>query len=70
MKKDILTLLDLEKEDFHHLFSRAIEMKKQEQEGLVERPLQGKVLGLIFDKHSTRTRISFEAAMARMGGAS
>lgn len=68
MKKDILTLLDLEKKDFDHLFKRAAELKEHRRQGLLDMPLQGKSLGLIFDKHSTRTRLSFEAAMAQMGG--
>lgn len=68
MKKDILTLLDLSKEDFELLFKRAFELKKQLKEGAAERTLAGKTLGLIFDKPSTRTRISFEAAIIQLGG--
>ena len=68
MKKDILTLFDLSKEDFDLLFERAIELKKRFKSGITERILGGKTLGLIFDKPSTRTRISFEAAMAQLGG--
>ena len=70
MKKDILTLLDLEKEDFDLLFERAFELKKRHKQGIIDNPLRGKTLGLIFDKHSTRTRLSFEAAMAQLGGTS
>ncbi len=68
MKKDLLSLLDLKKEDFEYLFNRALELKKRHQQGIVDRPLQGKTLGLIFDKKSTRTRIAFETAMIQMGG--
>ncbi len=68
MKKDILTLLDLSKEDFELLFKRAFELKEQLKEGAAERTLAGKTLGLIFDKPSTRTRISFEAAIIQLGG--
>ena len=68
MKKDILTLLDLSKEDFDRLFERAAELKKRFKSGITDRTLGGKTLGLIFDKPSTRTRISFEAAMAQLGG--
>lgn len=68
MKKDILTLLDLTKEDFDRLFERAAELKKRFKSGIADRPLAGKTLGLIFDKPSTRTRVSFEAAMAQLGG--
>ena len=68
MKKDILTLFDLSKEDFDRLFERATELKKRFKSGVTDRTLGGKTLGLIFDKPSTRTRISFEAAMAQLGG--
>ncbi len=70
MKKDILSLLDLEKEDFTHLFERAIQLKKRFKQGITDRPLMGKTLGLIFDKQSTRTRIAFETAMIQLGGTS
>lgn len=68
MKKDILTLLDLTKEDFEVLFKRAVELKEKYKNGIADRPLAGKTLGLIFDKPSTRTRVSFEAAMVQLGG--
>jgi len=68
VKKDILTLLNLTKEDFDLLFERATELKKRFKNGIIDRTLVGKTLGLIFDKPSTRTRISFEAAMAQLGG--
>lgn len=68
MKKDILTLLDLSKEDFDVLFDRAAELKKRVKNGIFDRSLAGKTLGLIFEKPSTRTRVSFEAAMAQLGG--
>lgn len=68
MKKDILTLLDLTKEDFDILFKRAAELKERFKNGVTDRSLRGKTLGLIFEKPSTRTRVSFEAAMAQLGG--
>ncbi|WDP86581.1 MAG: ornithine carbamoyltransferase [Desulfobacter sp.] len=68
MKKDLLSLLDLELNDFEHLFERAIKLKKRHQKGILESLLAGKTLGLIFDKKSTRTRIAFETAMIQMGG--
>lgn len=70
LKKDIATLLDLEKEDFDALFARAAELKKRHRQGIIDTPLRGKTLGLIFDKHSTRTRLSFETAMSQLGGTS
>lgn len=68
MKKDLLSLLDLEKEDFEILFKRAIELKKRYESGILDSQLKGKTLGLIFDKKSTRTRVAFETAMIQMGG--
>lgn len=69
MKKDIRTLLDLGREDFEDLFKRAVEMKQAYQKGIPTPSLSGRTLGLLFDKPSTRTRISFEAAMIQLGGA-
>jgi ornithine carbamoyltransferase len=68
VKKDILTLTDLAREEFEVLFERASELKKRYKKGIADRPLAGKTLGLIFDKPSTRTRISFESAMIQLGG--
>jgi len=68
LKKDILTLIDLTREDFEVLFERATELKKRYRKGIADKPLAGKTLGLIFDKPSTRTRISFESAMVQLGG--
>jgi ornithine carbamoyltransferase len=68
LKKDILSLLDLEKSDFEHLFKRAIQLKERYAKGIFDSLLTGKTLGLIFDKKSTRTRIAFETAMIQLGG--
>ncbi len=68
MKKDLLSLLDLEKDDFIYLLDRAANFKKRFNQGIHDRPLTGKSLGLIFDKKSTRTRIAFETAMIQLGG--
>jgi ornithine carbamoyltransferase len=68
MKKDLLTLRDLTSDDYEGLFERALELKKRHAAGLADRVLEGKTLGLIFDKPSTRTRVSFEAAMVQLGG--
>ncbi len=68
MKKDLLTLYDLEPASFEIFFRRAEKLKKHLEKGVAYRPLEGKMLGLIFDKSSTRTRLSFEAAMFQMGG--
>jgi ornithine carbamoyltransferase len=68
MKKHLLTLADLEKEDFEAFFKRAIELKQKQKKGIADRSLAGKSLGLLFDKPSTRTRVSFETAMVQLGG--
>ncbi len=68
MKKDLLTISDLSKDDADHLVKRALELKVLQKEGKNQRVLSGKVLGLLFQKHSTRTRLSFEAAMIQAGG--
>jgi len=70
MKKDVLTLRDLSADDCEALFVRSLELKERKAAGIADRSLQGKTLGLIFDKPSTRTRVSFEAAMVQLGGAS
>ena len=66
MKKDLLTIQDLTKEEIHALMARGLEMKQKGRP--TDRPLKGYTLGLIFDKASTRTRVSFETAMFRLGG--
>ncbi|MCP3900649.1 MAG: ornithine carbamoyltransferase [Desulfobacteraceae bacterium] len=68
MKKDIISLLDLSKNDFDNLFKKALDLKKRFNQGIVDMPLKGKSLGLIFDKQSTRTRVAFETAMIQLGG--
>jgi len=68
MKRDLLTILDLSREEIEALVARARELKTRHQEGQTHMPLQGKTLAMIFDKPSTRTRVSFEAGMAQLGG--
>ena len=68
MKKDLLSLLDLEPTDFTTLFERALSLKERHKKGIADAILAGKTLGLIFDKKSTRTRIAFETAMIQLGG--
>lgn len=68
VKKDIKTLLDLEREDFEVLFVRALDLKQRYKRGILDRSLTGRTLGMIFEKASTRTRVSFEAAIIQLGG--
>ncbi|OQY00942.1 MAG: ornithine carbamoyltransferase [Desulfobacteraceae bacterium 4572_130] len=68
MNKNILSLLDLTKDDFLYFFKRSLDLKKRFKQGIPDRLLLGKSLGLIFEKKSTRTRLSFETAMIQLGG--
>jgi ornithine carbamoyltransferase len=68
VKKDILTIWDLTKGDVDRLITRAIKLKTLQKQGIAEKLFSGKSLGLLFEKPSTRTRLSFEAAMIQMGG--
>ena len=68
MKKDLISLYDLEPDDFDHVFATAGRLKKMLREGAVHVPLKGKTLGMIFEKSSTRTRISFEVGIYQLGG--
>jgi ornithine carbamoyltransferase len=63
-----LVLNDRTPEQLRWIFDRAHAVKKSRKEGKVETTLAGKTLGLIFEKPSTRTRLSFEAAIAQLGG--
>ncbi|WP_172368918.1 ornithine carbamoyltransferase [Sporosarcina jiandibaonis] len=66
--RDLLSLLDLTSEEVLYLIDKAIKLKKDTSEGKLEPVLAGKTLGMIFEKHSTRTRISFEVGMIHLGG--
>ena len=68
MKKDLLSVYDLDREDIRIIFQNAVKLKKMQQDGETYTPLKGKTLGMIFDKSSTRTRISFEVGMYQLGG--
>lgn len=59
---------DLSRSEIDALLKRSLVLKKRWKQGLIDSPLAGKSLGLIFDKPSTRTRVSFEVAMAHLGG--
>ena len=70
MKKDLLSEYDLERADFESIFEGAHRLKRLLREGKEHPLLKGKTLGMIFDKSSTRTRISFEVGMFQLGGIS
>jgi ornithine carbamoyltransferase len=64
-----LRIFDLTKEEIDALIEKAIYLKEREKRGVPFSPLAGKTLALVFEKPSTRTRVSFESAMHRLGGA-
>lgn len=66
--RHFLTLLDFSREELQQVLDRAIVLKKMHKDGMVYEPMKNKVLGMIFEKSSTRTRVSFEAGMAQFGG--
>ena len=66
--RHFLTLLDLSPDELQALLHRAIELKAKLRAGELYQPLRGKVLGMVFEKSSTRTRVSFEAGMSQLGG--
>lgn len=68
--RHFLTLNDLSSAEFKQLIQRAVTLKKMQRERVIFEPLKNRVLGMIFDKSSTRTRISFETGMAQFGGSS
>ena len=68
MKKDLLKLLDLTREDITKILNVADQMKYNQKHGLTHNYLQGKTLAMIFEKNSTRTRVSFEVGMYQLGG--
>ncbi|RZU97960.1 ornithine carbamoyltransferase [Spiribacter vilamensis] len=66
--RHFLTLADISAEALETLLRRAAELRELHQAGSLHEPLRGRVLGMIFEKSSTRTRVSFEAGMAQLGG--
>ncbi|PKN20590.1 MAG: ornithine carbamoyltransferase [Deltaproteobacteria bacterium HGW-Deltaproteobacteria-6] len=68
MKKDLLSFAEMAPADFEEIWLRAARLKKMLKEGKEHASLKGKTLGMIFDKSSTRTRISFEVGMYQLGG--
>ena len=66
--RHFLSLLDLTGEELKSLLLHAIEVKQQLKQGVAHTPLRGKVLAMIFEKSSTRTRVSFETGMSQLGG--
>ena len=68
--KNLLKLMDLSEKEIIEILNTADQLKFEKKNGIPHRLLEGKTLGLIFAKSSTRTRVSFEVAMFDLGGMS
>ena len=66
--RHFLTLRDLSTAELNRIIERAQELKRKQHNNEVFQPFVGKVMGMIFEKSSTRTRVSFEAGMSQFGG--
>ena len=66
--RHFLTLMDFSPSELNALLHRAIEMKSERKAGADQRTFPDAVMAMIFEKSSTRTRVSFESGMAQMGG--
>ncbi|MEM4258868.1 MAG: ornithine carbamoyltransferase [Candidatus Thermoplasmatota archaeon] len=67
MKRDLISMLDV-KDDLDTIIDLSIKLKQQSKKGKNIELLKGKTLGMIFEKPSTRTRVSFETGMTKLGG--
>jgi ornithine carbamoyltransferase len=66
--RHFLSLLDFSSDELRALIAHAIDVKQKLKQGVAHTPLSGKLLAMIFEKSSTRTRVSFEAGMYQLGG--
>jgi len=66
--RHFLTLHDLDQKELRALIRRAAEMKQEVKSGILRPTLPGRILAMIFEKSSTRTRVSFETAIVQLGG--
>ncbi|UYZ83791.1 ornithine carbamoyltransferase [Entomomonas sp. E2T0] len=66
--RHFLSLFDCSKDELKKLIKRAIELKTMRRDNIPHNTLNGRILGMIFEKSSTRTRVSFEAGMIQLGG--
>lgn len=66
--RHFLTLMDLSQAELKTLIQRAIQLKAMQHQGDIYRPFVGRTLAMIFEKSSTRTRVSFETGMGQFGG--
>ena len=68
MQKDLLKLLDLSREDITEILNLADQLKYNQKHGIAHDYLKGQTLAMIFEKNSTRTRVSFETGIYQLGG--
>lgn len=68
MKKDFLKMSDLNRDELFSLLDLAAKLKSDNKQGITHHILKGKTLGMIFEKSSTRTRVSFETGIYQLGG--
>lgn len=68
MKRHVLTLLEISSEEIHEVFALSHELKRNLTAGIRDPLLPGRVMAMLFEKQSLRTRVSFETAMAHLGG--
>lgn len=68
MDKDFISITDLNKDEFMEIVKGSIRLKKERESGIVKTPLKGKVLAMIFEKPSLRTRVTFQTGIYELGG--
>ena len=68
MYEDFISLADLTRDDIEELLALAIDLKRRHKAGETYRPLDGKTLGMLFEKPSLRTRVTFETGIYQLGG--
>ena len=68
MARHFLTLMDLSSEEVRTIIARACELKEIQNSGRLYAPFTNKTMAMLFDKSSTRTRVSFETGMVQLGG--
>lgn len=68
MKKNLLSIKDLTTNEILNILNLADQLKYEQKHGILHHHLKGKSLGMIFEKSSTRTRVSFEVGMHQLGG--
>lgn len=68
MQKDFVSITDLNKEEIDELFEITTRLKQEQKEGKEHHKLKGKILAMVFEKPSLRTRVTFETGMSQLGG--